>query len=75
MVKSNRRKVYDLDYFGKGGTERRKQTVREVMYERIMDVLSKENLSMDRIGELTQELADIAFSTCGIPEREQKENW
>jgi hypothetical protein len=55
------------------------ETVRDVMYERMRGALEDWNSSLAEDKEAFQialdELVEIAFSTCGISEKEQKEPW
>lgn len=52
-------------------------TVRDVLKDRIRDLLAEyfkiSELEVD--AELIGQIADEAFSVCGIPEREQDEPW
>jgi len=52
-------------------------TVRDVMLTRMTGLLTKffPDMGMDRLAELVIEVADEAFSVCGIPEKEQQEEW
>ncbi len=50
-------------------------TVRQVMESR-MEIAIREFLNKPvEVKEFTQTLTDIAFSTAGIPEKEQNEPW
>ena len=57
-------------------------TLREVMEDRIKDTLAEYYIHINddhasglSYTELIRELTDEAFSVCGIPEKEQEEEW
>lgn len=52
-------------------------TVRDVMKDRLVDALSEHipPLRFTDLYEIACELADEAFSVCGISEKEQDEPW
>jgi len=50
-------------------------TVRDVMKDRMRDLLKEYNLGNIDLTDLVANIADEAFSVCGIPEKEQDEEW
>ena len=52
-------------------------SVRDVMFERMDKLLRKAmpTLGMDQLAQLLIDVADEAFSVCGISDKEQKEEW
>jgi len=53
------------------------ETIQDVMLTRMTGLLTGffPDMGMDRLAELAIEVTDEAFSVCGIPEREQQEEW
>lgn len=52
-------------------------TVRDVMLDRMLSAVVETcpYIGMDALGNLAIELSDIAFSVCGISDKEQEEAW
>jgi len=55
----------------------RKETIIDVMYNRLEKILDEHVpfLGMDQKAELMMELAEGAFSVCGISEKGRREEW
>ena len=53
------------------------ETVRDVMFQRMNKLLliTVPTLGMDQHAQLVIEIADEAFSVCGISDKEQEEDW
>jgi hypothetical protein len=64
---------YECDGTGKDSES---ETVKDVMYDRMRSFIeSWTTLDDDPLDNAIEELMEIAFSTCGISEKERHEDW